>query len=138
MAKPPTKPVNPALSGLRKSVAMNPARKSPHDTMALGPPCEKAPSFTPTKSYVANSAQKRLSYDPAPKGGLGGLTPAKPRKSLNETTKSTSNRSAMKTPNKSRASPGAALVAGHRPANSMSMPVSYKTSPTDRNKPQPS
>ena len=135
MAKPPTKPVNPALSGLRKSVAMNPARKSPHDTMALEQQSDKAPTFTPSKSYVANSAQKRLSYEnPAPKGGLGGQTPSKPRISYNET----SNRSAMKTPNKSRASPAAALVAGHRPANSMSMPVSYKTSPADRNKPQPS
>ena len=115
---------------------MNPARKSPPDMMALAAPAEKTPSFTPSKAYVANSAQKRLSYEtPAAKGGFGGLTPAK-RTSFNETAKSNSNRSAMKTPNKARASPAAALTMGHKPSNSMSMPVSYKTSPNDRNKPQ--
>ena len=115
---------------------MNPARKSPQDTMALAVPCDKSNNFTPSKAYVANSAQKRLSYEaPGERPRLaytGGLTPSKPGgKSFNDSIKQNSNRSAIKTPNKGRGSPGA-LAMGHRPSNSMSMPGSYKNSPDNK------
>ena len=115
---------------------MNPARKSPQDTMALAVPSDKSNNFTPSKAYVANSAQKRLSYEgpgAAPRlAYTGGLTPSKPGgKSFNDSIKQISNRSAIKTPNKGRGSPGA-LAMGHKPSNSMSMPVSYKNSPDNK------